>query len=232
MRLPILFFFLAVACKQQPVHSEEANLNERIIEEHVVDSVSLGKRGRFKIDIQQVRDSSDVYVEFVVFKKLEHGWHEIQSYKSGKDGISPLEPELSDFNGDELNDLTFRSGTPARPSNEIRTLFLFDNDREQLTLIRNSTDYPNLLYNEELKCIDAWLIYGGSSTVFLRVENDSLKGFADVELFGDRLTVTEIDGKGQRKILKEEPIKDLEVYTRFKNYKPLSVREEKPQAKS
>jgi hypothetical protein len=74
-------------------------------------------------------------------------------------------------------------------------------------------------YNRELNCVDAFLVYGGSSTVFLNIKDDSLKEFASVRLL-DGLTVTTYDEQGKEKII----LKDLTKkggYIRYKNFSPL-----------
>jgi len=40
----------------------------------------------------------------------------------------------------------------------------------------NAEEYPNMLYNKELDCIDAFLIHGGTSTVFFKNERRPFKG--------------------------------------------------------
>ena len=100
-------------------------------------------------------------------------------------------------------------------------MLIFEKITGKLKLITNSSNYPNLQYNEVLNCIDAWMVYAGSSTVFLKIEQDSLKKFAGVELFENYREIYIVDKKGKHKTLKKEKIKDSEVYTRFKNFNPL-----------
>ena len=90
--------------------------------------------------------------------------------------------------------------------------------------MKNSENYPNMLYNKELNCIDAFLVYGGSSTVFLRISGDSLKEFASVEAM-DGLTVKEIDRNGKEKIIFQDTTNKA-AYIRFKTYKPLKEYDE------
>ena len=120
--------------------------------------------------------------------------------------------------------MTFISGVAASPSNQIRTLFLFDGTTGKFKVIENSSEFPNLRYNNELNCVDAWFLYGGSITVFLKIEGDSLKEFAGVELVDDTRTVYEIDADGNKTILQKEEEKDLDVNMRYKTYKPLKAR--------
>lgn len=111
-----------------------------------------------------------------------------------------FEVDISDFNNDGFNDITFISGTAARGANEVRRLFLFDQNEQELVSIVNSPDYPNMLYNKELDCIDAFLVYGGCSTVFLNIDGDSLKEFASVKL-DNGLTVSTYDKNGRERII-------------------------------
>ena len=66
--------------------------------------------------------------------------------------------------------------------------------------------------------IFAFLVYGGCSTVFLKIQGDRLKEFASVELF-DGLTVTEYDKTGKEKIILRDSTNKA-GYIRYKNYKP------------
>ena len=85
----------------------------------------------------------------------------------------------------------------------------------------NSEDFPNMLYNEELDCIDAFLVHGGSTTLFARIKGDSLVKFAGVDNSDYRLVFI-IDRKGKKKYIKRDKISDeMGVYIRYKNYKPL-----------
>jgi len=86
--------------------------------------------------------------------------------------------------------------------------------------MKNSEHYPNIQYNSYLNCIDAWLVYGGCSTVFLRIRADRLQETATVEVFDGLVTVTKTDKYGKEKVIKEMKCDSLNM-TRFKSYKPL-----------
>ncbi len=75
-----------------------------------------------------------------------------------------------------------------------------------------------MLYNKELNCIDAFLVYGGCSTVFLKIKRDSLIEFASVELM-DGLTVKTYKNGTERIIFQDTSNKA--GYIRYKNFKPL-----------
>ena len=145
----------------------------------------------------------------------------VQNNYSYETTIMGFEPNISDFTNDGFNDITFISGTAARGANEIRRLFVYDGQKKELIPIINSEDYPNMLYNKELDCIDAFLVYGGCSTVFLNISGDRLKEFARVDL-SDGLTVTVIDKKGKEKIILKDKTNEA-GYIRYKRFKPLKA---------
>ncbi|MEH0154515.1 hypothetical protein V6R21_10250 [Limibacter armeniacum] len=193
--------------------------------EVLIDSLKIAKSGEYKIILKQIRTPDSVYVEFELYKKENLGWKHLQYFSIEKDGITSLDAEFIDFNNDNYNDLTFKRGVAARGANELRSLFVFDKEKEKLIHITNSNNYPNLRYNAELDCIDAWLIYGGSSTVFLKLEADTLREFAGVSLLDTRDVYT-LDRNGNKKMLSQDVIKDSVVYRRYSNYNPLKVNEE------
>ena len=146
-------------------------------------------------------------------------WLVQNNYSYETTALMGFEANISDFNNDGFNDITFISGTAARGANEVRRLFIFDQQKQELISMVNSQQYPNMVYNKELDCIDAFLVYGGCSTVFLNIEGDSLKPFASVEL-SDGLTVTTYDKKGKATIIKKDKTNQA-GYTRYKNFNPL-----------
>jgi len=197
---------------------------EPVLDEEFIDSTNIGEGGNYKIIIRQLRDTNEVIAELELFKKKGEKWILIQNIKREKSGIIGLSVEITDFNNDGYNDITYKSQVAARGANEIRDLFIFDKENDTLIFIRNSNKYPNLDYNSELDCIDAWLVYGGSSTVFLKIEQDTLREFAGVSLLDTR-TIYTIDENGKRNILSNELITDSVVYIRYSNYNPLKINE-------
>lgn len=195
---------------------------QTVLDETFTDSTQVGVKGKFKLAINQFRTDDSVYVEINLFEKINNKWLIKQKLEYLKDDVTNCEPELKDFNNDGFNDLTFKSAAAARGANEIRKLLIFDPSKKAFVLMKNSDQYPNLQYNELLNCVDAWLVYGGSSTVFLKIEKDSLREFAGVSLDNNNREIYIIDKKGKRKTLKKEFVKDLEVYTRYQNYNPLT----------
>lgn len=211
-----------VAKKQIPKPEIKPESIGKVLEEAFTDSTQVGTKGKFKLIVNQFRTDDSTYVEINLFEKRNNKWIIQQNLEYLKDGVTNCEPELKDFNNDGFNDLTFKSSVAARGANEIRKLLIFNPSKKKFILMKNSDHYPNLQYNELLNCVDAWLVYGGSSTVFLKIEKDSLREFAGVSLDNNDREIYIIDKKGKRKTVKKEIVKDLEVYTRYKNYNPLT----------
>lgn len=212
-----------VTAKKEVIKPEtKTDTAKAVLDETFTDSTQVGIKGKFKLTVNQFRSDDSTYVEIHLFEKRDNKWSIKQKLEYLKDGITNCDAELTDFNNDGFNDLTFQSSVAARGANEIRKLLIFDPSKKEFVLMKNSDHYPNLQYNELLNCVDAWMVYGGSSTVFLKVEKDSLREFAGVSLDNNDREIYIVDKKGKQKTIKKEFVKDLEVYTRYKNYNPLT----------
>ena len=232
--------FLVVSCTTRQVGPESAETSvkdttadsrhtpvttsqDTEIIETFVDSLNIGRKGQAKIELIKHRVLDDFYVILKFYIKGRSSWNRENTYVYECTPMSDLEPNISDFNNDQFNDVTFISATAARSANQVRRLFVYDDHEQKLISIENSQDYPNMLYNKELNCIDAFLVYGGSSTVFLRIEGNTLKEFAGVNSDNYR-TVYELDRFGKERILSNDTILNYDgVYTRYVNYKPLKA---------
>lgn len=209
------------------------NAAREVLESYSDDS-HIGRRGRNKIEIdivnngpfREYRPSNLAIVRFYSLN-ASNKWELSQTLELETTAIEDADPQYEDFNNDGLKDVTFISGNAARGANEVRTLLIYDQIADNLLLIRNSTSYPNLRYNRTLKCIDAFLVYGGTKTVFMKIEGDMLREFASVENFGGLRTVTTIDLDGTENIVKELNIRDDQIYDRFENFSPLLLYREK-----
>jgi hypothetical protein len=210
-KILILVLITLVSCDNKSHLPKQDNLiiddtikNEYTIDESIIDSNNIGIKSQFKLDIRQIRNLEEgVYVVFNLYEKHEKDWVVRQTYSIRKDGLTNMDLMISDFNNDGFNDMTFQSAVAARTDNEIKSLFIFDKAAFEFKLIKNSSHYPNLRYNKELDCIDAWLIYGGSSTLFLKIDSDTLREFAGIDLYNYYLTVYQIDEHDNIKILLE-----------------------------
>ena len=194
--------------------------------EYFVDSVSIGQREKNKIEITnyQVNDSNFVIINIYSLLENKH-WKLKQTFNFGKDGLTGCDPLISDFNNDNFNDFTYVSTRAARMSNEVRTLFIYNGLKDELILIKNSEDYPNMLYNKELDCIDAFLIHGGTSTIFIKIIGDSLSEFASVHN-SDFRVVYKTDNLGNRTLIKKKKLNSRGIWIRYKSYDPLKAYEE------
>ena len=232
-----LIMFLLLSCQNRQDKSVTSNNNTTQInstetvsndtaqlEEVFIDSTIVGRKKFNKVEVYKYRATDSNYVDINFYTKQGDKWKLNQTIHFLKDGVIGCDTKLSDFNNDGLNDMTIASAVAARRANEVRRLFIYDKTKDQLIEMKNSENYPNMLYNKELNCIDAFLVYGGSSTVFLRISGDSLKEFASVEAM-DGLTVKEIDRNGKEKIIFQDTTNKA-AYIRFKTYKPLKEYDE------
>ncbi len=208
---------------------EMPRLNSGVIKEEEFSTNKIGIKDSFRVTLKQIRCDDSIFVEIRLFRRELKKWKLTQMQTLEKDGVTSLNAKTSDFNNDGFLDLTFQTSTAARGANEVRTLFIFDTINKQLIRIKNSDDYPNLRYNSTLDCIDAFLVYGGTSTVFLKLEKDSLKEFAEVSLFDGRISVSTLNYKGIRKYIIMDKIYktktgEMENWARFETYQPLKER--------
>lgn len=224
-----ILFLLTLSCNSNQSQSDVPNKIDSLQTLHtsgnvqfqkiMVDSLFIGNKTLDKVEVLNNRTDDSIYVDINLFEKQGNEWKKKQAIHFLKDGVSECNPQISDFNNDGYNDLTVVSATAARGANEVRRLFIYDKTLGRLIEMKNSEKYPNMLYNEELDCIDAFLVYGGSSTVFLRISGDSLKEFAQVTAhYG--LTVSEFDNEGKENIIMEDTSYKAS-FVRFKTYKPL-----------
>lgn len=198
----------------------ETILNDTVkIEELFIDSSTIGRKNQNKVEVYNYSKTDSTYIDIKFYSKQLNNWKLNQTIHFVKDDITGCDTRLSDFNNDGLNDMTIVSALAARGANEVRRLFIYDKVTDKLIEMKNSENYPNMLYNGDLNCIDAFLVYGGSSTVFLKISGDSLMEFARVEAM-DGITVWEYDKKGKEKIIFQDTTNKT-TYIRFKNYKPL-----------
>ncbi|MCD0490047.1 hypothetical protein LPB86_17535 [Pedobacter sp. MC2016-14] len=189
--------------------------------EYFVDSLSIGRPKQNKIELVFLRSIDSSYVVINFYKRTQKdSWTLKQKFNFLKEDLMGCFTELADFNNDGFNDVTYKSLVAARGANDVRNLFIYDGITDQLIYMKNSEDYPNMLYNKKLNCIDAFLVHGGSTTVFLKIEKDSLKEFASVNL-DDKINIRLVDKNGKRKYLVKDKKSDFDPHTRFTNFSPL-----------
>ena len=96
--------------------------------------------------------------------------------------------------------------------------------KNSLTYIKNSMDYPNLYYNKPTNTINAFILTGCSTTMFLTIEGDSLKPLASIDqCAGDYIVVSEYDRSGRSKEIQRKKDRYQNPYTQFSNFRPLTV---------
>jgi hypothetical protein len=169
----LLIFTSCQSNEKNKVITESQDFNKPV--EFYSDSINIGRKSYNKIELSLYKTDDSTFVIINFYSKQSGKWVLKTKFEFPKDGITGLDTKLSEFNNDNFNDMTYISAVAARGANEIRRLFLYDKDSDQLILLKNSEKYPNLRYNKELNCIDAFLVSGGCSTVFLTISKDSLK---------------------------------------------------------
>ncbi|RIJ96265.1 MAG: hypothetical protein DCC44_00695 [Acidobacteria bacterium] len=197
-----------------------------ILESYSDDS-RVGKPHRSKVEIRIIKGSgtspntAPSNIAEIKFYSLTapDTWSLKQTLQLETHAIMDAEPHFEDFNNDGFRDITFMSGSAARGANEIRTLLIYDKRGDDLIHIKNSEDYPNLAYNRTLNCIDSWMVYGATTTVFLHLEGGMLKKFATVDT-GEELIVSVIGKDGRRKIIRRQKMSLDDIYTRYTTFDP------------
>ncbi|MDR1090472.1 MAG: hypothetical protein LBL79_05285 [Prevotella sp.] len=233
-----LFFFIVIIvtiannCRHSSV--KENNPTDKLTTDTVrsqfADSTGIGVKGQNKLVIRhyeyEYKGTDSCNLKIFFYEKAGNKWRQIQSFCFDLSCIIDLNDEdeitIQDYNNDGFNDLTYHSYIAARGGNEIRKLFIFSPIKKELEYIRNSEKYPNLSYNKELDCLDAFALYGGSSTYFLKIESDTLREFAKIDLWGNHRTVSTVDKQGKEKVIHEDSVADDDApYIKYKNFKTL-----------
>lgn len=204
-------------------NSESVETEEKLVESFS-DDKNVGVPHKNKVELLMFEDSKDNRVELKFYSLAkDKSWELKQTIKQIKYGSLSLDVQIKDFNNDGNKDITFVSSIAARGANEIRNLFVYDKKNDQLIYIKNSGDYPNLLYNKRLNCLDAQRFYGGTATDFLKIEGDVLKEFASVETFGTERKVYLIDKNDERKLLRTDKVPEDWILERYKTFNPPRV---------
>lgn len=198
-----------------------------ILRDFFVDSTHIGNKGNSKLEARLYESNDSIYIRLEFFSLGQNEWIKKNQFEFEKDGISGIDPVISDFNNDSFKDFHYKATIAARGANDVRRLFIYDQQGDSLILIKNSLDYPNMAYNKRLDCIDAWLIHGCSSQAFLKIEKDSLIDFAWIQL-SNRIHVYEVDKKGNENRLLNDSTNQFGCYTRFISYNPLIEYESYP----
>jgi hypothetical protein len=205
----------------RPFENAENRVEKTRIEQFA-DDKRIGRQGRNKIEIECFSLGDERFAEIKFYSRSDYGaWIEVQSFKFDKDGVTDCDPVTDDFNNDGFKDFTFRSAVAARGANETRKLFIYDKKQDELIYITNSENYPNMVYNKRLDCIDAWLFHGATTTVFLKIDGNQLKEFATVNT-GLELIAEVVDNDGQSHVISREKMKEADVYTRYIDFEPVT----------
>lgn len=203
-----------------PIPTEHDDSSNKI-DESFTDDSRIGRSRKNKVEVHCFERGDGMIAEIKFFSRSKSGkWEQKQSFEFEKDNLTPCNPKVRDFNGDGFKDLTYVSDVAARGANEVRKLFRYDKKRNELVYVLNSEDYPNFAYNRKLKCLDAMLFHGATTTVFLKLEGDMLREFASVDT-GLQLVVTVTDTSGKERVIRRQKMNEDDIYTRYSNFNPL-----------
>ncbi len=224
----LLFVSCLAACKKQNKEILTDNdvqnskyENDTLLIDNFIDSTRIGIKGFHKLELHKYLDSNDCFVDIAFSQKEDNCWVQIQSFQFSTSNVINMDVIILDYNNDGFCDFTCQSAMAARSANEIRKLFIYSPSKKELVYIRNSEGYANLKYNDELDCLDAFNVYGGSTSSFLKIEADTLRQFARVDLWESERTVTMIDKSLRETVIHYDTLSTQDVYTRYKNYKTL-----------
>lgn len=188
------------------------------------DAEKIGVPRKNKIEISNYKKSKRNLAVIKFYSLGENNeWKLKQNFEFEKDDLTGCDPQISDFNNDGLKDVTYVSDVAARGANEVRKLFIYDKKKDELVYIKNSEEYPNMLYDKNLNCLNSFMIHGTSTTVFLKIEGDKLREFARVGNDGFARTVYLINKSGKEKVLRKDKITVDDIYTRYKTFSPLTA---------
>lgn len=215
----------AIANVATDVSTPEPDINKPVESFSNDSKIARPHKNRIQIDIVKLPGSDAAYkpnnLAIVRFFSItsSKGWELKQTIEIESHALADADPKIEDFNNDGLKDITFVSNTAARGANEVRTLLIYDKLNDILVHVKNSEDYPNLAYNRTLNCIDSWMFHGATTTVFLKLEGDSLREFASVDTGAERV-VTLIDRDGNTKVIRREKMLEADIYTRYRTFNP------------
>jgi len=226
--ISIIIILLFIGCnKKTETKTVIADKTEKSVSvdtlEFFIDSISFGQKQKNKIEIYKIGTEENTIAKVYLYEKSENQWKTKDSLKLEAVRINDLEAEIKDFNNDNFKDIIFTTGMAARGGNIVQTLILYSPINKSLNWIKNSESFSNLMYNQKLNCIDACILTGGQTTYFLKIKNDSLKEFANVDQRNGRIVAEVLDMNGKWKEIeniKEEP----EGFDRFINFNPIEKR--------
>lgn len=188
------------------------------------DSLKFGVKKKNRIDIFKVGLQDSTIIKVFLFEKNKKTWQLKDSLVLNGTRIEDLKTEIKDFNNDNFNDVIFTSGMAGRGGNVVQILILYSPKDKALKWIKNSESYPNLMYNKKLDCVDALILTGGETTYFLKIKNDSLKEFANVDHRDGNIIAEILDENGKWKEIKRIKNQSQDM-KRFINYNPIEERE-------
>jgi hypothetical protein len=184
------------------------------------DTIRLKNGENYLVELSRFESQKhDGHIVRVTFTKdIGNGGTLIDSYDIDKDPVIGCDPKKYDYNGDGFLDYSFVSNMAARGANEVRTIFIFDPIKNRFIHIKNSEQYPNLIYNPKLNCLDGWAFHGGTTQSFLRLEADSLVLMNTIDIHGTERVLGKYEN-GEQISREVDTIQDV-GFPRYINFDP------------
>lgn len=230
--ISLFFILLIICCNKKTETKTKIILSNKTVNsdfpdtiEVFKDSINFGFKKNNKIEVYKIGTEKSVIAKVYLFEKNKNQWQINDSVILDAERVNDLETRVEDFSNDKFKDIIFTTGIAARGGNNIQSLILYSPASKSLKLIKNSENYPNLLYNDKLNCIDSCILTGGQTTYFLRIKNDNLIEFASVDQRDGRIITEILDTNGKWKEI--ENIKDVpDSFDRFIDFNPIEKRKE------
>lgn len=188
--LSILLGLLAVGCKPKKEMLEE---NEPPLKTELLFKSKIGSE-TLKTEVLIFDLKSDTIKKnlFVELRKLDNiVFSDTLSIEMTEEPFI----DIRDVDGDGTDDLLIEYLRPARGSNQVSMLFLFDTKELKLKRIRNSILFSNLTYDKNLKYISSFGFYGGETVemYFLRIESDTLLAKYNITKEDNKVSVAKLE---------------------------------------
>lgn len=215
MRLTLTIFILIA------LYSTGLTQEEKVFESFV-DTIRIDKNKLFKVEFYRfgLKLDEDHWVKIIFLKKETNYWEEFLRFESERNQTHINMPKIEDVNYDGYLDYSYVPFLAARGANELRELFVFDSDSNNFIHIKNSSDFPNLSYNNKLDCYNSWAFHGGTTQYFLSLEVDTLIELATIYINGFERELTIYGENGEVSFSKTDSIQE-EGFPFYNNYDPI-----------
>lgn len=185
-----LLCLLAVGCKSK---NELQNVIEPPLKSELLFKSKIGSESlKAEVLISDLKSSAIKKQLFIELRKLN------KVVLSDTLSIEMMEKpliDIQDVDGDGTDDLLVEYLKPAKGSNKVAMLYLFDEKKLKLKRIANSIFFSNLTYDRNLNYISSLGFYGddGVQIDFLKIKDDSLSTKYTITKAGHNVTAYKVE---------------------------------------